>query len=65
MTNTVLPSISASIPFCTRYSVRVSMEDVASSRMSTGGFATATRAIESSCFCPCERLAPSPVSIVP
>ena len=29
-----------------------------------GGLATAARAMESSCFCPCERLAPSPVSMV-
>ena len=35
MTNTVRPSISWSIPFSMRASVRVSMEEVASSRIST------------------------------
>ena len=42
MTNTVLPSIKASIPRWTMASVRVSMEEVASSRIITGGSATAT-----------------------
>ena len=34
------------------------MEEVASSRISTGGLATAARAMASSCRCPWERLAP-------
>ena len=58
MTNTVRPSISLSIPRCTIASVRVSIEDVASSKIMTGGSATAARAIEISWRCPCERLAP-------
>ena len=37
---------------CTMASVRVSMEDVASSRIITGGSATAARAMEMSCRCP-------------
>ena len=64
MTNTVLPSMSWSIPFSISASVLVSTEDVASSRISTGGSATAARAIARSCLWPCERLAPSDVSIV-
>ena len=36
-----------SMPCCTSISVRVSMEEVASSRMSTGGSATAARAMAS------------------
>ena len=34
------------MPLCTSASVRVSMEEVASSRISTGGSATAARAME-------------------
>ena len=41
MTNTVLPLIRLSIPFWTIASVRVSMLEVASSRISTGGLAMA------------------------
>ena len=52
------------MPSCTSFSVRVSMEEVASSRISTGGSATAARAMASSCRWPWERLAPSPVSMV-
>ena len=37
MTKVVLPFIRRSIPSCTSVSVRVSMEEVASSRISTGG----------------------------
>ena len=48
MTNTVLPFMSASMPRCTSSSVRVSMELVASSRIMTGGSATAARAMDSS-----------------
>ena len=48
MTNTVRPFIKASMPDCTMASVRVSMEDVASSRIMTGGSATAARAMEMS-----------------
>ena len=62
MTNTVRFVISASMPRCTMASVRVSMELVASSRIMTGGSATAARAIESSWRWPCERLAPFPES---
>ena len=40
------------------------MEDVASSKIITGVSATAARAIEISCRCPCERFAPLPVSVV-
>ena len=64
MTNTVRPFISASMPFCTRASVRVSMEEVASSRIITGGLATAARAMEMSCRWPCESPLPSPSSMV-
>ena len=55
MTNTVRPFIKASMPDCTMASVRVSMEDVASSRIMTGGSATAARAMEMSWRWPCER----------
>ena len=49
MTNTVRPAMSASMPRSMSASVRVSTELVASSRMSTGGLATAARAMASSC----------------
>ena len=52
------------MPCCTSASVRVSMEEVASSKTSTGGSATAARAIAGSWRWPWERLAPSPVSAV-
>ena len=45
MTNTVLPSISLSMPLWTIASVLVSIEEVASSRIITGGSATAALAI--------------------
>ena len=48
MTNTVRPSISWSMPFWMRLSVRVSTLLVASSRIITGGSATAQRAMDSS-----------------
>ena len=41
MTNTVRPAIRESMPFSMSFSVRVSMEEVASSRISTGGSDTA------------------------
>ena len=52
------------MPFSISASVRVSMEEVASSRMSTGGSSTAARAMANSCRWPCERLAPSEVTMV-
>ena len=64
MTNTVRPYIRESMPCWTMDSVRVSMEDVASSRIITGGSATAARAMASSCRWPWDRLAPLPVSMV-
>ena len=64
ITNTVLPFIKLSIPLWTSASVLVSIEDVASSRIITGGLATAALAIDISCLCPCERLAPFCVSTV-
>ncbi len=45
-------------------SVRVSIEDVASSRISIGGRQSITRVMHSSCFCPCDRLPPSSVITV-
>ena len=45
-------------------SVCVSIEEVASSRIITGGSATAARAMAISWRWPCERLAPLPVSMV-
>lgn len=35
------------------------LKEIASSRISTGGFDTAALAIARSCLCPCERLLPS------
>ena len=64
MTNTVRPYIRASMPCWTMASVRVSMEEVASSRIITGGSATAARAMDSSCRWPWLRLAPFSVSMV-
>ena len=58
ITKTVRPSISLSMPRCTMASVRVSMDEVASSRIITGGSATAARAMAMSCLCPWERFAP-------
>ena len=52
------------MPFSMSASVRVSMEEVASSKMSTGGSATAARAMASSWRWPWLRLAPSAVTIV-
>ena len=64
MTNTVRPCISLSIPLCTRASVLVSMEEVASSRIMTGGLETAALAMEISWRCPWERPLPSPFKTV-
>ena len=64
MTKVVRPRMRLSMPSCTIFSVRESMEEVASSRISTGGSAIAARAMASSCRCPWERLEPSPWSIV-
>ena len=52
ITNTVLPFIRLSIPRCTMLSVLVSILDVASSKISTGGLATAALAMDSNCLCP-------------
>ena len=60
MTKTVRCSIRASIPRSMCRSVRVSMEEVASSRIITGGSATAARAMASSCRWPWDRFPPSP-----
>ena len=56
--------ISASMPCWTIASVRVSIELVASSRIITGGSATAARAMASSWRWPWLRLAPLPRSMV-
>ena len=64
MTKVVRPVISASMPRWTMASVWVSMEEVASSMIMTGGSATAARAMASSCRWPWLRLAPLPVSMV-
>ena len=64
MTNTVRPSIRESMPCSISVSVRVSMELVASSSISTGGSDTAARAIASSWRSPWLRLPPSPVMTV-
>ena len=64
MTKVVLPSISLSVPCCTIFSVRVSIDEVASSMISRGVSAIAARAMDKGCRYPCERLAPSDVSIV-
>ena len=61
ITNTVRPAMRESMPFSMSFSVRVSMEEVASSKISTGGSDTAARAMASSCRSPWLRLPPSPV----
>ena len=57
-------SIRVSMPRLIRASVRVSMEEVASSSTITGGSATAARAMASSWRWPWDRLEPSPVTMV-
>ncbi len=52
MTNTVRPAINWSMPFSMSFSVRVSMELVASSRINTGGLDSAARAMFKSCRSP-------------
>ena len=64
MTKVVRPFISESMPFCTSRSVRVSMEEVASSRMSTGGSAMAVLAMERSWRSPWLRLDAVPLMTV-
>ena len=64
MTNTVRPAIRWSMPCSMSFSVWVSMEEVASSRISTGGLEMAARAMFSSCRSPWLRLPPSSVSMV-
>ena len=54
ITNDVRPSRSAAIACCSSSSVRVSTDEVASSRISTDGCATNARAIVMSCFSPAE-----------
>ena len=54
MTNVVRPFISRAIARWMRTSVRVSTDDVASSRMRIGGSARNARAIVRSCFSPAE-----------
>ena len=49
------------MPRWTIASVLVSTEEVASSRIITGGSATAARAMETNCRYTCERFAPFPV----
>lgn len=57
----VRPFIIVRNAFCIRISVLVSIEEVASSRISIGGRHNMTRVIQRSCFCPCDRLPPSSV----
>ena len=64
MTKTVRSRIRASMPLEISFSVRVSMEEVASSSTMMGGSATAALAMASSCRWPWDRLAPSPVTMV-
>ncbi|CAH0285828.1 hypothetical protein SRABI26_04076 [Arthrobacter sp. Bi26] len=55
---------NAAMAFWTRASVRVSTELVASSRISSDGFATKARAMVISCFSPALTLLPSSSMIV-
>ena len=57
MMNDVLPTVRRSIACWMSTSVRVSTEEVASSKMSMGAFSIMARAMVTSCFCPAERLA--------
>ncbi len=60
----VRPSIIFANAFWIFSSVRVSMEEVASSKINIGGRQSITRAMHSSCFCPCDKLPPSsPISV--
>ena len=58
MTMEVRPSISVRMASWMSSSVSVSIDDVASSRISTGGLNASARANESSCFSPTESPAP-------
>lgn len=60
----VRPSISFANAFCIFNSVRVSIEDVASSNISIGGRHSITRVMHRSCFCPCDSPPPSsPITV--
>ena len=59
ITNDVRPLRSAAIAFCSSSSVRVSTDDVASSRISSSGSDKKARAMVMSCFSPAETLLPS------
>ena len=59
MTNVVRPRMSLAIARWMSTSVRVSTDEVASSRMRIGGSARNARAIVRSCFSPAETLAAS------
>ena len=60
----VLPSIRRVKALWIFSSVLVSMEEVASSRISIGGSASMIREIHKSCFCPCESIPPSsPITV--
>ena len=55
----VRPFIIRANASCILISVLVSIEEVASSKISIGGRQSITLVIHKSCFCPCERLPPS------
>ena len=59
MTKAVRPSMSRDMARRMRTSVRVSTDEVASSRMRMGGSARKARAMVSSCFSPAETLVAS------
>ena len=46
------------------FSVRVSTDDVASSKIRIVGFAIAARAIDNSCLSPCDKFSPLTVNSV-
>ena len=62
--NVVRPSINFVKAACIFTSVLVSIDDVASSRISIGGLHSITRAMHKSCFCPCDSPSPSSVTHV-
>ncbi|OPZ49260.1 MAG: hypothetical protein BWY91_03116 [bacterium ADurb.BinA028] len=64
MTNDVRSERNARIAFCTSNSVRVSTDEVASSRMSSDGSERNARAIVTNCRSPAERLDASASSTV-
>ena len=60
----VLPDIRREKACCIFCSVRVSIEEVASSRIRIGGKQSIMRAIHKSCFCPCDSAPPSsPITV--